>query len=166
MSLETELAVLFRRRPAFWTPIAAAYSIDPSVVPPVDTRILQRLCYGNAPENAAAAPYLVWTGPFDYDQGTVSQGAIATKIAKFWLTAYSQYLDDCSNWINTIENDLLALFTTQGHYEVLPTVRIMSMIYQRGSKFPSGTDQTLRTGQEFPTNGFTICYQICWQPLS
>lgn len=162
MSLETELAIFVHNRPAFWTPIANFYSVSTSIIPVVDTRILARLCYGNAPAIADVAPYLVWDGPFDYDQGEVSGGAIKNKTAKFWFTVYSQFLDDASLWIKAIENDLVSLFVP-GYYAPLTTVRIMSMLYVKGSKFPSRNDQVQRTGEEFPVNGFTIAYQICWQ---
>ena len=163
MSLEAELAAFVRSRPAFWNPIASAFSIS-GPTPPVDNRILSRLCYGNAPQNAGSAPYLVWDGPYDYDQGTVAQGAIAQKTARFWFTVYAQYFDDAVDWMTAIENDLLSAFTP-GTFFNLSTVRIMSMVYIPNTKFPSRSDQVQRTGQEFPLNGFTIAYQICWQPL-
>lgn len=164
MSLETELVQFVKQLPAFWAPIASRFSLSTSGTP-TDNRILDRMTYGGSFEDRSI-PRLVWTGPFDYDQGTVALGAIVQKTAKFWFTVYADYLDTCTDWMQAIENAVLAAFSTQGQFHALTTVRIMSMIYVKGSKFQPKADQVLMTGQELPSNAFTICYQICWQPLA
>lgn len=164
MSLESELAIFVQSRPAFWTPICSAFSVSLPTPPASisDPKILARLCYGNAPQNANAGPYLVWTGPFDYDPGLFSGGALDNRTAKFWFTCYAQYLDTAADWMTAVEDDIRTLFVP-GYFFPATTIRIMSMLLQKGSKMSASSDQTFRTGQEFPLNGFTCAYQICWQ---
>lgn len=165
MSLELELIQLVSRRPAFYSPAAAALSITPSPEGTAVTNqsLLQKLIYGNGPQNAKP-PYLCWTGPFNYDPTLVSIGSSNCKTGDFWFTAYQQYLDDACSWIHSIIDDVDALFP-KGHYEVLTTTRITSMLLKTNSLMPVRSDQSQRTGQEFPVSAFTCCFRIGWQLL-
>lgn len=162
MSLETELAQFVKSRPAFWSPIATNLGVTSSPTPPVDTGILSRICYGEAPQTANPGHYIVWTGPKNYDPGLVSEGAIGNKTARFWFTVYSEFLDDATDWMNAIESDIINLFVP-GYYFDLTSVRIMSMLQVAGTKYKAEDDMVQRTGDEFQLTGFTCCWQICWQ---
>ena len=167
MSLPNELVQFVRSRPAFWTPIANAFSIVGSPTPPTDPRILARLSLQNAPQDAGGNdkfPYLVWTGPFKYEQNTTSDGAALGRWANFWFTAYTDYADDASDWIDAIEDDVLNLFVNQ-YFQNLSTVRIMTMTYVPNTKFLVPADNVSRTSNEFGLSGMTICYKIQWQNL-
>ena len=164
MSFESELVNFVKSRSAFYAPIVAAIAAaNGGVAPaPTDPSVLSRLCYGEAPSNVGTLPYVVWTGPFQYDPGNFSGGALAQKKARFWFSVYTNYLDDAIDWITNIENDLTGLFVP-GYLFNLTTCRITQMILDSSSKMQIKSDQSMRTGQEFPTSGATVAYTIGWQ---
>lgn len=159
MSFETELVNFVKTRPAFYNPIVAAIGGSPS---PSSTAVVSRLCYGQAPANVGRTPYVVWTGPFDYDPGNFSGGSLSQKKAQFWFSVYTAYLDDAIDWISAIEEDLVGLFVP-GYFYNLTTCRITQIIQNAGTKMHIPSNQSSRTGEEFPTCGATIAFTIGWQ---
>jgi hypothetical protein len=164
MSLETELVNFVTSRSSFYAPIVTAIAAaNQNVAPnPTDAVVLSRLCYGQAPANVGTLPYVVWTGPFQYDPGNYSGGSLAQKKARFWFSVYTNYLDDAVDWLTAIENDISELFVP-GYYFTLTTCRITQMILCPNTKMQIASDQIQRTGQEFPTGGATMAYTIGWQ---
>lgn len=164
MSLETELVNFVKSREAFYAPIVAAIQAKTGGAPPAPDSdiVLSRLCYGDAPSTVDDLPYVVWTGPFQYDPGNYSGGSLAQKKARFWFSVYTNYLDDAIDWLTAIENDISELFVP-GFYHTLTTCRITQMILCPNTKMQAKSDQNQRTGQEFPTSGATMAYLIGWQ---
>lgn len=164
MSLETELVNFVKSRPAFYAPIVSAIQARTGGAAPSPTSdvVLSRLCYGQAPANVDNLPYVVWTGPFQYDPGNYSGGSLAQKKARFWFSVYTDYLDTAIDWLTAIENDISELFVP-GYYYRLTTCRITQMILCPNTKMQVQSDQNQRTGQEFPYGGATMAYMIGWQ---
>ena len=159
MSFETEFVLFAKSRPSFYNPIVAAITPTPL---PTNAKVLSRLCYGEAPATVGNLPYVVWTGPFQYDSGNYSGGALSQKKARFWFSVYTDYLDNAIDWLTAIENDISTLFVP-GYFFNLTTCRITQMILVPSTKMHLTTNQSQRTGQEFPTAGATMAFTIGWQ---
>lgn len=159
MPLHNDLMSFIITEPAFYQPILSAFTPEKLISDPI---VLGRLCYGKAPQNVHGLPYLVFEGPVNWDQGSVSGGAVGQKIGNFWFSVYCPDMDDAMDWITAIEERLLALFVP-GYYFTAATGRITSMLYVANSKLCMAGDQTQRTSEEFPYSGATIQYQIGWQ---
>lgn len=115
------------------------------------------------PQNSGSFPYLVFSGPFQYDAGMVSEGAVSQKKALFWFTCYSNYINDAMDWVTALEKDFVALFVP-GFTVALNSVRLTSMIYELGTKHPAfNDDQVLQTGKENAMSAAMIAFQIGWQ---
>ena len=164
MSLHNDLAHFLLSRNPVAAPIIAAYAAlnPPVVVVATDQRVLQRVCFGQGPQNVGSIPYLVFTGPFSYDAGIVSEGAVGQKVARYWLTAYHLQFDLALDWLTAIERDLVSFFVP-GIFSTQNSCRITSMTYCFGTKTIVTTDQVSQTGKELSVFPATMCYQIGWQ---
>ena len=157
--LHIDLASFVYSRPIFHEPIRLAYTPQKLIA---DPEVLARLCYKDAPQNAGGRPYLTWMGPYNWDQGLISEGALSEKVSNWWFTAYTADLDDAVTWISNIETDIVELFVP-GYFYTAPTGRIASMTYVQYSKHCVESDQVQQTAKEHPYSAATICFQIGWQ---
>lgn len=161
MSIHNDLADFLLSRVSVIHPICTALSL-PETVPASDQRIKQRVCYIQAGSDMGTLPYFVFDGPYAYDPGNVSEGAVGQKIANFWFVAYHSDIVKALDWITAFEIELRELFVPTVFVD-LPSCRITSMICINGSKRPMKSDRVQQTGREFSNAAATISYQIGYQ---
>lgn len=157
MSLHNDLHSFLLSRTAVTNPITSYYSVAAS-----DEKVRQRIAYHTGPRNVGDVPYLIFSGPFNYDAGIYSGGSTPLKVATWVLTCYTPKIDLSLDWITAIEKDFDSLFVF-GYFADLASCRIMSITPMAGSKLLLASDQVLQTSKEVSTAAAVEMFQIGWQ---
>ena len=163
IGLESDLLNLVKTLPVFHKPILVAFATPKLITDPL---ALDRIGYNRLPQNTnkpenvtgSSLPFLTWTGPHNYDQGQVSEGASGTKKADFWFKLYHQTTTQAMSWANDIEDALITL----AYPHNLSTFRLTAAFII--DKFPVPSDQVSITSKEYPlvcaTIGYTFGFQL------
>jgi hypothetical protein len=131
-----------------------------------DQEVLQRVVFDVGGQDLSSGPYLVYSGPFNYDTGLFSGGACGTKKANFFVTVYDAFPDSAYQWATNIEQALIDKFpnTAPLYYYTGPLgTRFVSWLQVPGSMRCLPQDQTGMTGKENPRTGYTQAFQVGWQ---
>lgn len=132
----------------------------------VDQEVLQRVVFDAGGQDLTEGPYLVFSGPYNYDTGLFSGGACGTKKANFWLSVYTDFADEAYDWSTAIELALIEKFpnTAPIYFFTGPEgTRFVSWLQVPGSLRCLPQDQVGMTGKENPRSGFTQAFQVGWQ---
>lgn len=163
IGLESDLLSLVKAETVFHAPILAAFTIPKLITDPL---VLDRIGYNRLPQNTnkpetltgPSLPFLTWSGPHNYDQGQVADGASGTKKADFWFKLYHQTMTQAMSWANDIEPVLLGLTYP---YDLSVFRLTASFLID---KFPVPADQVQVTSKEYPlvcaTIGYTFGFQL------
>ena len=102
--LATDLLKLVKDVTAFHQPILDSFD-PPKLI--TDPLVLSRIAYNRLPQNTqkpllisdiSPQPFIVWKGPFAYDQGQTAIGSSGTKKALFWFKCFHASATEADNW--------------------------------------------------------------------
>ena len=158
--LATDLLKLVKDVTAFHQPILDSFD-PPKLI--TDPLVLSRIAYNRLPQNTqkpllisdiSPQPFIVWKGPFAYDQGQTAIGSSGTKKALFWFKCFHASATEADNWTDAIRSAVDVL--TFPHQ--LIAYRITAALFV--DLMASMDDQVRINGKEYPMQCSHIGYSF------
>lgn len=158
MSLETEIVPWTLTRTVWTEPIRTAFAPEKLITDPA---VYRRICFDVIAPDLVELPHLVWSGPFDSDNGNVAIGSVDQKIVKFYLTLYGPSLLITCPWLDAILEDIRTVFNGTYYFDT-PTGRLNAMLPGNDRKNFS-FQGVVSAGKETPLVASQIDFTIGWQ---
>lgn len=154
--LEIKMIHFVKELTSFTSPITESLSLTLS-----DPKVLERIAFHREKQGIQKTPhpYLVWSGPLNYDPGNVARGATTLKKADFWFWCHHQEsMTQVALWLGEIEEEVKSYFVSHQDFSA-EGIRIKS-----ANLIDKNLLYDMVTGNEFSfsvgTIGFTFSYDL------